>query len=162
MVGAVLQGGFRLAPVARRLCSPEHLSHKSLGVLPVQRWGKSIQALHQLALPVWPQRLLAGPCARSILRQRHPQLRRPGGQTAFPLTSGRDHERGIRSHASACCAGRALRRDRLQPLARHGPCENPALPCAIPKTLLIAYESMTGGTGQMAEALLGGGAQKAA
>ena len=48
------------------------------------------------------------------------------------------------------------------PLARHSPCKNPALPCAIPKTLLIAYESMTGGTGQMAEALLGGGAQKAA
>lgn len=48
------------------------------------------------------------------------------------------------------------------PLARHSPYENPALPCAIPKTLLIAYESMTGGTGQMAEALLGGGAQKAA
>ena len=77
MVGAVQQGGFRLAPVARRLCSPEHLPHNSLGVVPVQRWGKSIQALHHLALPVWTQRLLTGPCVRSILPQRHPLLRRP-------------------------------------------------------------------------------------
>lgn len=50
MVGAVQQGGFRLAPVARRLCSPEHLPHNCLGVAPVRRWLKLLSGLVMLAL----------------------------------------------------------------------------------------------------------------